>query len=57
MIATARRPSRFNWQRGFLVLLPTIRRWIRNYERWWDAIEEVSVINRHLLRLRRIPAG
>src|SRR5438093_13045872 len=38
-------------------LLPTIRRWIRNYQRWWDAIEEVSAINRRLLRLRRIADG
>ena len=38
-------------------LLPTIRRWVRNYQRWWDAIEAVSAINRRLLRLRRILAG
>ena len=38
-------------------LVPTIRRWIRNYQRWWDAIEKVSAINRRLLRLRRIPSG
>lgn len=36
-------------------LVPTIRRWVRNYQRWWDAIEEVSAINRRLLRLRQIP--
>src|SRR5437867_1879983 len=38
-------------------LLPTIRRWVRNYQRWWNAIEKVSAINRRLLRLRRIPSG
>ena len=40
-----------------LPLLPTIRRWVRNYQRWWNAIEKVSAINRRLLRLRRIPSG
>src|SRR3990172_9606955 len=29
--------------------------WIRNYGRWWQAIEAVSAINRRLLRLREIP--
>ena len=38
-------------------LLPTVRRWVRNYQRWWDAVERVSAINRRLLRLRRISAG
>ena len=38
-------------------LLPTIRRWVRNYQRWWDAVEKVSAINRRLLRLRQISAG
>ena len=36
-------------------LLPTIRRWIRNYQRWWEAVEKVSAINRGLLRVRHIP--
>lgn len=36
-------------------LVPTIRRWVRNYQLWWEAIEEVSAINRRLLRLRQIP--
>ncbi len=38
-------------------LLPTIRRWVRNYQLWWDAVEKVSAINRRLLRLRQISAG
>lgn len=32
-----------------------VRGWIENYRRYWDAIEEVSAINRKLLRLRQIP--
>lgn len=36
-------------------LARTVQRWIRNYRRWWEAIEEVSAINRRLLQLREIP--
>ena len=36
-------------------LARTVRRWIRNYQRWWKAIEDVSAINRRLLQLREIP--
>jgi len=37
-------------------LARTVRLWIRNYQRWWQAIEAVSAINRRLLQLREIPA-
>lgn len=30
----------------------TVRGWLRNYERWWEILEEVSAINRELLRKR-----
>jgi hypothetical protein len=33
-------------------LVPTVRRWLKNYERWWETLEEVSAINRELLRQR-----
>ena len=36
-------------------LARTVQLWIRNYRRWWEAIEEVSTINRRLLQLREIP--
>ena len=29
--------------------------WIHNYRLWWQAIEDVSEINRRLLQLRRMP--
>jgi hypothetical protein len=32
-----------------------VRRWIENYHRYREAIEEVSAINRRLLQLRQIP--
>jgi hypothetical protein len=32
--------------------VPTVRGWLRNYERWWETLEEVSGINRELLRRR-----
>jgi hypothetical protein len=35
-------------------LARTVELWIRNYRRWWEAIEEVSAINRRLLQLRQI---
>jgi len=38
-------------------LAHTVRLWIRNYRRWWQAIEDVSDINRRLLQLREIPPG
>jgi hypothetical protein len=33
-------------------LEPLARRWVRNYQRWWKAIEEISRINRLLLKRR-----
>src|SRR6266581_4353753 len=32
--------------------LQVTRRWVENYQRWWDALEKVSEVNRRLLRLR-----
>lgn len=32
----------------------TARRWVANYARWWRAVEEVSAINRRLLRDRLV---
>lgn len=37
-------------------LARTVQLWINNYRRWWEAIEEVSAINRRLLQLREIPS-
>lgn len=37
-------------------LARTVQRWIGNYGRWWQAIEDVSAINRRLLQLRQIPS-
>jgi hypothetical protein len=37
-------------------LADTIRGWTLNYRRYWQAIEDVSAINRKLLKLRQIPA-
>jgi hypothetical protein len=33
-------------------LLPCVKEWIKNYDRWWITLEEVSAINRELLRKR-----
>jgi hypothetical protein len=33
-------------------LVPLVRRWVANYQRWWRTIERVSEINRQLLRER-----
>jgi hypothetical protein len=38
-------------------LVPAVRRWVANYQRWWRAIERMSAINRRLLRLRLLPAS
>lgn len=35
-------------------LVPYVRRWLDNYERWWVILEEISEINRELLRKRWI---
>jgi hypothetical protein len=36
-------------------LVPVVRRWIANYQRWRRAIEQVSAINRRLLHERLLP--
>lgn len=33
-------------------LVPIVRRWIVHYDAWWDAVEEISAVNRDLLRNR-----
>jgi hypothetical protein len=38
-------------------LVTTARRWVANYQAWWQAIETVSAINRELLRRRRDAPG
>lgn len=38
-------------------LVPVVRRWVKNYGRWWETLEEVSAINRELLRQRWLQGG
>jgi hypothetical protein len=38
-------------------LVPAVRRWVANYARWWEGLEEVSAINRELLRKRWLDAA
>lgn len=38
-------------------LAATVKLWIDNYRRYWQAIEEISAINRRLLQLRQIPTS
>ena len=38
-------------------LAATIKMWTLNYRRYWQTIEDVSAINRKLLKLRQIPEG
>jgi hypothetical protein len=38
-------------------LVPLVRRWVANYQRWWRAVERISEINRQLLRERLLPAS
>jgi hypothetical protein len=38
-------------------LIPLVRRWVANYQRWWRAIERVSQVNRQLLRERLLAAS
>jgi hypothetical protein len=33
-------------------LLPQVRLWLDNYQRWWNGLEDVSAVNRELLRRR-----
>ena len=35
-------------------LVPVVRQWVKNYHLWWGGVEEVSTINRELLRKRWI---
>jgi hypothetical protein len=32
--------------------VPSVKEWIQNYDHWWLSLEEVSAINRELLRKR-----
>lgn len=34
-------------------LVAQARKWVANYQAWWDAVEAISAINRELLRRRR----
>jgi hypothetical protein len=38
-------------------LVATARRWVANYQTWWQAIETISEINRELLRRRLVAPG
>jgi hypothetical protein len=38
-------------------LVPVAREWIRNYSRLWEFIEQVSAVNRELLRQRWVEPG
>lgn len=33
-------------------LIPTVRNWVENYSKFWNALEQISEINRQLLRNR-----
>jgi hypothetical protein len=35
-------------------LEPVARRWVGNYQRWWNSVEDISRINRELLRRRMV---
>lgn len=37
-------------------LEPVARAWVRNYARWWEAVDRVSAVNRELIR-RRLVSG
>lgn len=37
-------------------MIPTVRNWVKNYAKLWDALEQVSEINRQLLRQRLLDA-
>lgn len=38
-------------------LLPRVRRWVQNYSDFWSALEQISEINRQLLRKRLLKPG
>ena len=38
-------------------LVPVAKRWVANYHAWWTIMEEVSALNRDILRQRRRQPG
>jgi hypothetical protein len=40
-----------------LELVPSVEAWLDNYRRWWLAVEEITALNRELLRKRWIDTG
>ncbi len=38
-------------------LVSTAERWVKNYRAWWRAIEDLSAVNRQVLRQRRRPTA
>jgi len=38
-------------------VLPAVRDGVRIYQRWWEILEQVSAVNRDLLRARRAQQG
>jgi len=38
-------------------LVPVAKRWVANYHAWWTIMEEVSAINREILRQQRRQGG
>jgi hypothetical protein len=38
-------------------LVPVAKRWVANYHAWWTIMEEVSALNREILRQQRRQAG
>ncbi len=38
-------------------LVPVATRWVANYHAWWTIMEEVSALNRDILRQQRRQAG
>ena len=38
-------------------LVPVAKRWVANYHAWWAIMEEVSALNRDILRQQRRQAG
>jgi hypothetical protein len=37
-------------------LVRTAKQWVKNYKLWWRAVEDLSAVNRQVLRQRRRPA-
>jgi hypothetical protein len=38
-------------------LVPVAKRWVANYHAWWTIMEEVSALNRDILRQQRRQSG